>query len=91
MFLTLDQCIPAFAETFEKLQNWMNELLKGGERKSRRAKGIKLFWEKEMENAFIAAKDSIQAAVMQAHPNPEYTFVPFTDASDYHWGLFLHK
>ena len=81
--------LPEFAKIFFKLSDWMNLLLKNGRRTSRRAKGLQLEWDVEKKSAFQAAKDCILNAVTQAHPNPEYTKVLFTDASDLHWGAFL--
>ena len=81
--------LPAFAKVFGKLTDWLNVLLKDGRRTSRRAKGLCLEWDEDKTHAFEEAKESILSVVTQAHPNPAYTKVLFTDVSDLHWGAFL--
>lgn len=81
--------MPMFSTTTSRLQDWLNSLLGGGRRTSRRARSIKLVWTEERKKWFEQSKEMILHSVSQGHPNPEAEFCLFTDASDTHWGAVL--
>ena len=74
--------ISNYSIVFATLNDWLNLLLEDGKRTSRRAEGIRLMRDSDKRKGFEEAKQAIQDAVIQAHPNPTNTFVLMTDASD---------
>ncbi len=81
--------LPEFAKVAAPLQDLLNGALHGSSRTKKTAGKIPLRWTTEHDGAFADVKKLLTSAVELAHPNPDFDFCLFTDASETHWGAML--
>jgi len=85
--------IPFYNAIMSPLQDILNLALKGTRSRSKKqastVKLQKVGWNKTHEQAYARAKNALHRSICLAYPDPEKTYVLWTDASDKHFGAIL--
>lgn len=85
--------LPRLAETVAPLRAFLEELLVGAKRRTKRVARNRVIpdaaWTEDRVQAWNAARGLVAQAVPLHHPRPGCVVLMFPDASDLHWGSFL--
>ncbi|MEP0580138.1 MAG: reverse transcriptase domain-containing protein [Marinobacter sp.] len=85
--------LPRLAETVAPLRDFLEELLVGATRRTKRVARNRVIkdtaWTEDRVRAWNAARGLVAQAVPLHHPRPGCVVLMFPDASDFHWGSFL--
>ena len=85
--------LPRMAEVVEPLRVFLEELMAGASRRTKRVARNRVIkedaWTEDRVRAWRAAQDLVAQAVPLHHPRPGCVVLMFPDASDLHWGSFL--